>query len=1134
MAGSGRVGARMLALFGLGAVTLLCAMLPSSAAAETDLHAFDPVLSLTGGCSVSTLDPVADPGPCPGTAGEDHPTNPFNLPRAVTTDSYGNIYVSNATSHGENPEAGIDVFSSSGDFITEIPDELAPGALAVDSEGNLYVTNGYSGAEAKLLRFSPTLPYDPADGQIDYSEPPTVLVENDGPNQGIAINPENDHLFRKANNLIIEYKSAAEDNAVSGSFGEGFLNSEERVGIAVDAAHDRIYASTWLGEAGGFTKAVRVFELAAPHHVICTLEESGAPEGTFQSPFLSLAADERTGNFFIYDGEGAQKVYEYEFVGGAACGSHLGTIEHGFRYTYQSQIAVDNGAHSPNGALNPEGNYLFVPSHSSVPGHLFAFGPSTTAAPVVESTTFSNVGEAEAELEAAIEPSGLETHYIFEYLTRQRYEEEGNSFSGAQVAGEGEIAAGSTPIDVVASADGLQPGTRYRFRVVAENKKGKGEREGELSTFVATAAFPLCPNAALRGGFSGLLPDCRAYELVTPPDTNARAPIGLSHSGAFFPTRKASPGGGAVSFVVEGGLIPGSAGTGSFYGDPYRSSRGADGWDTKSAGPSGGEAGGLSPGSTSPDQGYSFWDTGGPLGSAVIKEPTTYVRYPDGHSALVGRGSLGTDPQVVGKLISEGGGHIIFWVLNKVEPHLGPAIQLEPNAPPEGTAAVYDRTADEVTHVVSLLPGDETPQAGEQAFYEGASIDGRGVAFRIGSTLYLRHDNEETFEIGNGITFEGIAEGGARIFYLESGQLFRFDAADGKRTAFSSGVVTPVNVSADGSTAYFASTKVLSSKPNPNGAKAVNGADNLYRSEEGAISFVGTVTEEDMVAERNIYDEALRGLSLWSKAVGPGSLAADPSRTTPDGNVLLFESRAPLNGPGGYDPEGHVEVYRYDSAAEELNCLSCNPTLAAAKSDASLQSISVQALEPEPLTDYGLAGNLRADGNRAFFQSDEALVPGDVDGLQDVYEWEAQGVGSCIRAGGCIYLVSSGHSLRIDYLYATSDSGDDVFFRTSDILLGRDAEETPSIYDVRVDGGFPEVAIEPCQGESCRPGVSPIPSLEPPAEPAPGASDNVPAKRCPKGKRKVRRHGKTVCVKKKHHKRLKHQKKAGKSRGAAK
>jgi hypothetical protein len=223
----------------------------------------------------------------------------------------------------------------------------------------------------------------------------------------------------------------------------------------------------------------------------------------------------------------------------------------------------------------------------------------------------------------------------------------------------------------------------------------------------------------------------------------------------------------------------------------------------------------------------------------------------------------------------------------------------------------------------------------------------------------------------------------------------------------------------------------------------------------------------------------------------------------------------------GYDTAGNKEIYRYDGAT--LACLSCNPTGAAASASASLQTLAGEAGSFPVLGLSDRMLNLSFDGQRAFFQSDEALVAADTDGKQDVYEWEAPGVGSCARSGGCLYLISSPHSPRDEYLFAVSRNGDDVFFLSGDLLVGDDKDTTISIYDARVGGGFPEpVAGERCQGEACRGELAPAPSLPSPSSPALVKSGNIARHSCPKGKHRVRRHGKARCSRKRHHRRHRH------------
>jgi len=1102
-------GSRAVALLGL---TLTFGLLTAGSAFAAASYVFEPTLSLTGNCTSTPLDEVLDPGPCPGTPGIDHPSASFKSP-SVTIDSYGDVYVANIV----EKEGRIDIFGPDGQFITELKDPTGPQSIAVDSKGNLYIYERIAGGERRIRRFPPTV-YKPESAEIEYGEPPAVMVDESTkpllelqPASSIAVDPATDQLYVDYSQGVARFGSAeAENKLLEKEAITGLLRSTS---IAVDANHGKIYLSDKVPPPGKST--IRVFELKTPHGEVGKIDGSTTPKGEFLSGegFLALDVDEDTGHVFVGDLAAANKVYEFE-----EDGAYLATIEHSFESVPNSEIALDNGAKSPHPQTEA---WLFVPSvPSPSQGHVYAFEPNEEGPPVVESTSVSGVTETEATLHATINPGGLPTEYRLEYISQRQWEEEGESFVNATIAGEGTLPKGAEGIAVAAPATELDPGTRYRFRTFAENEEGEDEAERTFRTAEKVVDFGECPsNEAFRTGLSALLPDCRAYELVTPPNTNGRPPSGVGFSGVYFPTLEASPDGNRVSFLIEGGLIPGNEGAGAFNGDLYLATRGSEGWTSEVTGPSGKEAVGPQPGSVSPDQTYSFWE-----------EPLTavHVHYPDGHSELVGRGSLGEDPGVNAELITENGGHIIFQTTD-----FGGQVaqQLEPNAPSTGTEAVYDRSAEGPTHVVSLFPDDETPKAGEDASYLGASDDGEGIVFSIAGTIYLRLHNEETFEVaGPGSTFAGVAAGGTRVFYLEGGDLFAFDAEAEETIDFSeSGDVTVVNVSSGGTRAYFVSPSVLTGEPNPNGEEAEGGKENLYLSEEGAISFVGIVTERDVEGESTSAGQ-LGGLGLWTEAVELGKPAKDPSRTTPAGTTLLFESRADLTG---FESEGFAQVYRYDADEGSLSCLSCSPTGTPPSSDASLQSVAKSQPSLIPFSSYAKIPNQSPDGRRAFFQTAEPLVIGDTDELLDVYEWEEEGLGSCEKEGGCVYLISGGHSSSPDFLFAMSQSGGDVFFRTADLLLPRDKETTLSIYDARVGGGEPEIETEiECEGEGCHPHSTP-PTLLTPAKPTPGADDQVVEKRhCPKGKRRVKRHGKEVCVKK-HHKRHHHRRAgAGRKRGS--
>lgn len=1076
-------------------------------AATTKNHVFNAALSLTGGTGVSKADPIPDPPP-------NHPSEPFYIPCGVAVDEAGDTYVA---SFGQGESGRIDVFGPSGLFLTEISNPNHPCSLAVDAEGNLYVSEQETG---EVVRYSPNA-YPPSPS-VSYGSPTTI---NSGfLDRGLAIDRTTQHLFVADYEHVIEFSSAAEGNKVIRSdIGEGVLNNAR--GIAVDGSTGKIYVGSVCAGCNPIPSAEN------PHvSVIYVFDSSGALVETvtgadipgsegFESAFGHLfpAIDEESGELFVNDVEGSQRVYR--FVRNEGSFEYLADPElEEHSYIELSRIAVADGPASPNA-----GN-VYVTSSSQPIGHMFAFEPEgEVLPPSVSKASVSGITSTEAFAEAEINPNGAQVEYRFEYVTDEEYEAnvaafgQEQGFVNAATVGSGTLLVSNQLSTVFAALSGLTPGTTYHVRVVAssscdeEHTEQLCVTEGAESVFATYPSSPTpapCSNAQFRIGPSAGLPDCRAYELVSPPNTNGRQPSAstIGNGTGNFRTELANPSGESLLYMTIAGALPGTEGNG--VGDGYEASRTPSGWSTHTVGPTGAQSQAPSPGGASAEHGYWFWDTGTETdhGSLVIGGKSThYVRTPSGDFSLVGTGPLATDPAAQGRWISPSGEHLIFTSKRA----------LTAESPPDGVEGIYDRASDGTVHVVSLKPSGE-PLGGEaDVEYLGTSADGSAVCFTVtegGLTTVFEHRADlGTVPVAAGaITFAGLSSNGDRLTYLKEGNLFSFDALTQQTQAIGSGgKEVAVNVAADGSHVYFVSPKVLAL----GGAHA--GEENFYvwSAATDSISFIAELDPVDVTGVQQAQVKTY-GLGLWTKGVGPSQdaltgVADDPSRTTPNGEVIAFESRANLTG---YKAEGHVEVYRYEGGSSpRLTCLSCNPTLAAPSSDAHLQVL--WAADPAAPTG-GLTPihNLSDDGQRVFFQTGDPLVRSDVDQTQDVYEWVAQGTGGCSRSGGCVVLISSGQSASPNFLYGASADGSDVFFATSDLLVPADKDTTRSLYDARVDGGFPEPVTPPCSGEACRPlpGSSPVaPSI---ATQAAGGAGGRAHKHCNKGQRRVRRHGRVHCI----------------------
>ena len=1093
---------RLVKLAGCAATFVLLFAAPVWAAEQT--HLYSAARSLTGGCSVSSVDPIPDPG-CPEGS---HPPQAFSGVLGMATDPHGDVYVASYPEETDGSQARVDVFGPDGNFIADLP---VPGArhVAVDAEGRLYVAANYD--TTQLLRFDPTT-YEPKAANITYGSPPVVIASDIFGLNGVAVNRLNQHVFVRDGHVLREYgaaTSSAPNELLAKEIGLGILHGGRY--IAVDAGRQLLYVDDW--DEATKRMVVRVLKNDEDKYpLIGTIDGSTIPGKTNKfvenetTNEIAVGVEESTGHVFVGDIRLANKVYEFENNG-----SYVGTF--GGQPKLEGvgkEVYVDNSPESANLG------YLYVTSGVN---HLLAFEPyRPPEPPVVEKTSTSGIQEDEAILHAYVNPSGLETQWKIEYVTQDTFEAEG--FAAPSLAGQGTLAASREATEVTAAAMGLDPGTTYRFRVSAQNECEpvgcSDQKEAAFTTYEEAAQGEnICANEAVRTGASAALPDCRAYELVTPAETGRRPPLSVGSEisqYSVFGSDTVSPLGQDLLFMINGGAIPGTSGNG-VSGDAYLSTRTTAGWQTVSSGMSGSQAVAPVPGGISSDQRHMVWATG-VLGGALSLEgrSTAYLRDDSGNFVLIGQGDLAVDRDASPLYISPGAEHLIF----------SSKVQLEPEAVASGSESIYDRTPDGVLHLVSVLPNGEGASAGELEF-AGASEDGSAVAFTLAtgkSPLYVRTGNTQTLEAGPfGAKSAGLSADGRYLFYTFSGDLYRLDTQGDTRDRITeTGDVRPVIVSATGTGAYFLSQSLLGDTANPTGATPQAGAENLYYWDGTEVKFVATVSQRDAqgTEPKGVKDVFYDGLELWQSSIPDRDGARVPARTNPPGSVLLFESRNDLTP---FETVGKAEVYRYDANAGTLICLSCSPVGQPPVADAAIESPSGASLVPEtPVNRFSLIPNLTPDGDRAFFESPERLVAADNDGLRDVYEWEAQGKGSCTRVGGCVFLISSGQSAKPNYLYGVSESGDDVFISTSDLLLTEDGDETASIYDARVGGGFPSKPVAPaeCLGEACQPAATPPAPINPANFETAGNVHQKGKQHCPRGKRHVRRKGRGRCVKVRH------------------
>lgn len=582
-----------------------------------------------------------------------------------------------------------------------------------------------------------------------------------------------------------------------------------------------------------------------------------------------------------------------------------------------------------------------------------------------------------------------------------------------------------------------------------------------------------CANAQFRPGAAAALPDCRAWEQISPVDKNGTDVVSTASAVAVN-------GGNGVYFNT-GGLIPG--GESVLYDTAYVSGRSASDWTTVAA--------------------------DAPMGPSGFLQKSVLGLSEDGTKAVV------ISDKALAPGAIEGGSNLYIRDLTQPKSYrlvvANSSQALYSALTGMGGQGNYIAGTDDLSSIaflssVPLLPGVPTGKRGLYLWHNDELM----FASRLpdGSVPNLSAPVETPDR-----SLHRLSDDGTRLWFTtsfnNSGALYQYVAGEGTTLISRSHVAgdnpaTAVSIStprasADGRSIFFGAYETLATNSSAGGA---------YRwTADGSLTNI--IPAPSYVDIANVLETSADGRIVWYKTRQGDLRVADLQASqdhlvatferpgtlygfgmSPNGRRVTFIAVGGVNGVPSSDPSCFVfgdpgsdgfcrNVYSWDldEPSQAVECLSCGPTgMIRHPSPPSfgIRTTGFDGRVIRPITDDG----------RVYFDSADRLVPADGNDVQDVYEYKP-GRGLALLTPGV-----SGNEARItDVSVDTSD----VFFVTSDSLVPQDSDVLADLYTARVGGGFvgqqvaPKSAADGCSGEACRPAPSPVPG-----SPVPGGPFRAP------------------------------------------
>lgn len=436
-------------------------------------------------------------------AGEFAPAD--EQPRSIAVDGDGIVYASDAESSAE-----IERYDSSGATF------LAP-------IGSGPLLSGGSGTSAQ--RATAGLEVDPATGNLfvlrDPSSGATVVQELADPGGTPA------EVGSSPHGAAVGLQSSLNGfghNPVTGEF------------YVADGSFDPGHGLMVLTESPGALTDVTVAAPAAIGAESVTLQGTVDANGGVASARFEVSVDGQ--DFTVVGLEG--------YVSGSGpvtVSAEVGGLDPNTPYRVRLSATKQTGLSSSTTVVSGEDTFM-----------------TDSVAPEAQTLSAASVRSSSAVLQARVDPNGATTTYYFEYGTTL-------GFGGRVPAVDASAGAGGAPRLVAEHVTGLQPGTTYHYRVVAESPYGLVEGDARSFTTRQVAAAP----------------EGRAFELVSPADKIGGQGVGFyapGDVGAANPGRASAAGG---RYLVEG--YSGSVlldGAFSYASDWAFAERGASGWASHS------------------------------------------------------------------------------------------------------------------------------------------------------------------------------------------------------------------------------------------------------------------------------------------------------------------------------------------------------------------------------------------------------------------------------------------------------------------------------------------------------------------------------------------------------------------------